>query len=219
MMGWRNALLNTLMIYEYDNTIFDGFRVPGEMSKENTVNNILLHTSDFSVIYSDPFSLKNMIKLWTDKNFSVWEELEKTLHYDYNPIHNYDRTEEGQDILDGKNVESRDLTNTDNYVRNLQDAGNVKNRVSAFNNADGMADSNASDSTVNYTGNSTDTKKDAGTVTDKRDDTNKHYLRAYGNIGVTTTQDMIQAQRDIVEFNMIDYIIDDYKKHFCILVY
>lgn len=43
--------------------------------------------------------------------------------------------------------------------------------------------------------------------------------RIHGNIGVTTTQQMIQAQRDIVRFDIIDEIVKDYKTEFCILVY
>lgn len=51
-------------------------------------------------------------------------------------------------------------------------------------------------------------------------DENTHLLtRRTGNIGVTTTQQMIQAERDISGFNTIDYIIRSFKKRFCLLVY
>ena len=46
-----------------------------------------------------------------------------------------------------------------------------------------------------------------------------HTLRAHGNIGVTTTQDMIRQQREIEQFNLYDIIIDDFRNRFCILVY
>lgn len=39
-----------------------------------------------------------------------------------------------------------------------------------------------------------------------------------GNIGVTTTQSMIQEQRDII-FNMYQYIIDQFKENFCLLLW
>lgn len=41
----------------------------------------------------------------------------------------------------------------------------------------------------------------------------------YGNIGVTTTQQMIQQERDIAQFNIIETIIQDFKKQFCIGIY
>lgn len=46
-----------------------------------------------------------------------------------------------------------------------------------------------------------------------------HNLRAHGNIGVTTTQEMIRQQREIENYNLYDIIINDFKMRFCILVY
>lgn len=46
-----------------------------------------------------------------------------------------------------------------------------------------------------------------------------HELRAHGNIGVTTTQEMIKQERQIDLFNVYDIIIEDFKMRFCILVY
>lgn len=48
---------------------------------------------------------------------------------------------------------------------------------------------------------------------------NKRTGRAYGNIGVTTTQQMIEEERRIVKFNINDYIIDSFKRRFCLLIY
>lgn len=47
----------------------------------------------------------------------------------------------------------------------------------------------------------------------------EHTLRAHGNIGVTTTQEMIRQEREIDLFNVYDIIIEDFKMRFCILVY
>lgn len=43
--------------------------------------------------------------------------------------------------------------------------------------------------------------------------------KEYGNIGVTTTQAMIEAERNLVKFNIYDFIIDSFKARFCILIY
>lgn len=53
----------------------------------------------------------------------------------------------------------------------------------------------------------------------RTDNTGGHTLRAHGNIGVTTTQEMIKQQRQIELFNIYDIIIEDFKMRFCILVY
>lgn len=47
----------------------------------------------------------------------------------------------------------------------------------------------------------------------------KHTQLAHGNIGVTTTQKMIQEEREIDEFDIYEYIINDYKNEFCVMVY
>lgn len=44
-------------------------------------------------------------------------------------------------------------------------------------------------------------------------------LRNYGNIGVTTTQQMIEQQRESVKYDIVEDIINDFKARFCILVY
>ena len=47
----------------------------------------------------------------------------------------------------------------------------------------------------------------------------EHELHAHGNIGVTTTQQLIREQRETDLFNLYDIIIEDFKMRFCILVY
>ena len=46
-----------------------------------------------------------------------------------------------------------------------------------------------------------------------------HSYTEYGNIGVTTTQQMLQAQRDLAMFNIFDVIAKDFIKQFCVMVY
>ena len=43
--------------------------------------------------------------------------------------------------------------------------------------------------------------------------------RIHGNIGVTTSQQMVEAQRQVVQFCMTQYIIDDFISRFCVGVY
>lgn len=49
---------------------------------------------------------------------------------------------------------------------------------------------------------------------------NSHYKsRVHGNIGVTTSQELIEAERNVSEFCMTEYIINDFIKRFCVGVY
>lgn len=40
-----------------------------------------------------------------------------------------------------------------------------------------------------------------------------------GNIGVTTTQKMITEEREVSDFSTIKYIVESFKKRFCIMIY
>ena len=48
---------------------------------------------------------------------------------------------------------------------------------------------------------------------------NKEIIYAHGNIGVMSTQDMIKQQREIVQFNIYDYIINDFQKSFILGIF
>lgn len=62
---------------------------------------------------------------------------------------------------------------------------------------------------VTTTGSDTDT----GTIAHDLEETEQ------GNIGVTTSQQMIEAERELAKFNIYDFIIESFKNRFCILVY
>lgn len=40
-----------------------------------------------------------------------------------------------------------------------------------------------------------------------------------GNIGVTTTQQMIREEREVAEYSTVWYIVNSFKKRFCLMVY
>ena len=162
--------LSLLGLYQYNERLFDGLRLPKGVNKDTFVDNLLAETAEFEIVYADPEFMANMIAVWSTKELPVWEKLEETLHYDYDPISNYDRHEES--------------TNT----------GESLGKVAGYNAAD----------LVNSSGASTDVKRKA---------------RMWGNIGVTTTQQMIEEQRGVVKFNMMDYIIESFIKRFCLMVY
>ena len=57
-----------------------------------------------------------------------------------------------------------------------------------------------------------DTKTtDTGTV--------KHERIEQGNIGVTSTQQLIKEEREVDQFNIYDYIINDFRQRFCLALY
>lgn len=200
--------------------------LPPEVDRETLIDNLLLETGELELLYSRPESLKAMIAVWSKKQLPIWTKLEETLHFDYNPIHNYDRTETHSDL------ETRDLAGTnDRTYSSRQNRDNTTNVTQDEDSKLSKAayDSGAMVDAEGTTDNRTSMQVDAETVnrsdTDNTDSTDtgtvKHdfEMRALGNIGVTTTQQMIEQERELRKFNIYDYIIREFKDRFCILVY
>lgn len=59
----------------------------------------------------------------------------------------------------------------------------------------------------------------AGKDTATGESTSGHTGRISGNIGVMSTQELINRQRDVVQFDVVSVIISDFKKEFCIMLY
>lgn len=57
------------------------------------------------------------------------------------------------------------------------------------------------------------------TVGDTKSGTESESTRRTGNIGVTTTQSMVEEERAAAQFSFYDFIIRDFKKNFCLLIY
>lgn len=59
----------------------------------------------------------------------------------------------------------------------------------------------------------------SNSYTDESNGTNTHKLTRSGNIGVTTSQQMLESERDIAMFNFIGIVAHDIIKSICICIY
>jgi hypothetical protein len=73
------------------------------------------------------------------------------------------------------------------------------------------------DRDVSQTGGTTTTSTNNSTDTGTVDTTYSRLLQ--GNYGTTTTQKMITEEQELAKLNLIDFIITDFKKRFCLMVY
>ena len=64
-----------------------------------------------------------------------------------------------------------------------------------------------------------DASKDQANTQNDTDEDIVRTERRTGNIGVTASQDLIKKEREIADFNMINYITQSFKKRFCLMVY
>ena len=223
------SLLTVDGLYNYDNTLFDGFNVPEGLVKQIAIDAILMRTRELELLYPDFTYMKNRITIWSNKYQINWKKLYDTTVLEYNPIENYDRMEDWTDNDDETSTSARDNTrNTTNTVKStstneVMNSVNVTDQNTAFNAglADHAKQITDGDTTENGSITNTETGKDTENENVNGGRTGRHTRtgRAHGNIGVTTSQQMIQSERDLVVFNLYDVIAESFIETFCLMVY
>lgn len=234
------ATIDLLGLYNYDNTVLATLVLPSDENGEDLIDrdtlttNLLMETAELELIYGSVPFMKTAIGAWSAKQVEVWTKLYESMHFEYNPIWNKDGTIDetitrdlaaSQDITRTDNLKREDdFTRTDNLAHT--DDATTTTDVYGYNSSTGApktlvtVDNDTSDTgTVRNAGSSTNsgTVRNAGSTTDTGTITTSRTEQ--GNIGLTSTQELIKQQRDIVQFNVMDYIINDFKRRFCLMVY
>lgn len=214
--------------------IWTDFSVPDHIDRDMVINSICIECAELALLYSDPDILKYIIKNWTDKNLPVWNNLQATLEYQYNPIWNVEGSEtmtittsntENRNLLDTRTVNltdertldlenerTPDLTTTDSVAGYNQSTPDVRNKTEE----DGTDTTTTTGTdTVDRTG--TESTANTGNVNVTGNET-RVFSRGM-NLGVMTTQQLIREQRELVQFTVADYITNSFKQNFCLMVY
>lgn len=232
------ATLSILGLYNYDPTVFDNLVIPtaADISddapkvddpwvpdKDVLIHLICMRFAELSLVYPDLDDMRLMIGFWSAARLPVWVALYNTLLYKYNPIWNKDA-----DFLETRNLAGSD-NRTDNLahgetttVTNMNTTlnGNVTHQVVGFD-SDSFANESKDipDTLESVNGSTSVNGSNTGTSNHKTTDTGTIRRIENGNIGVTTTQQMIEAQREIVAFNLYETIAEEFKQEFCVMIY
>ena len=311
------ANMTLIGLYNYDNTLFDNLTLPEGINKDIAVNEILMRSGEFEVLYSNLEFNKYQIGKWSEKHYRTFEKWIRALNIEYEPLENYDRMEEWTDTNTGTQTvdntgtqtiestgtqtventgtettvntgtqtsvnsgsESNVKTGSDDNVRSGSDT-NVKTgseedeadngnttevQVAAYDTAtysnkektifdtdqtgthtyndvtdthtyNDVTDTHTlndltNERTDDLTAERTDDLKEERTddLTNKRTDelTNKrtddltghHIGRTHGNIGVTTSMQLLRDELEVQRFNIYENIADLFIDEFCILIY
>ena len=230
----RGATLSVFGLYNYNNRLFEKMVFPDGFTddqKETVIGNILAETAGLECIFPDWNVMYKMIELWSKYNMPAWNRIYKTSLLEYNPIENYNRNEletiddsktdkhnnsdrnqaSGSDSMNnsqthfGADTETNKQTAYDSEVPHIHDTSELKYGHT-------IADSGS----TNYGRTDTRTQIEENTHTGKITRNN----HTSGNIGVTTSQQMITSEIELAALvNIIPYICDSFKERFCILVY
>ena len=189
------ATLTITGLYNYDNTIFDGWVFPEGIDREEVKEAILYECSGYELTLPNADLFKVVTSGWCRRKAHAWERALDAINAEYNPIHNYDRTETASDTESGSSGHSGEISST------------TTEKTAAFNaatyaNKDQITNEQESEANATY-------GKSVG-----------HTSRVTGNIGVTTSQQMVSAELDLTErLDIYQIITRDFKREFTLMVY
>lgn len=163
---------------------------------------------DFYKYYDteNPTSNTNMVKqasdyiaLYGKSHKYEYDKLVDTLSLEYNPIENYSMTEKGTD------TRTPNITQTNKGV-NTNTVG-VDTSITTGKTTFDKSDSFINDTKTTNTGTNTDTQDINTTVTTAGTEKTVHEFTRSGNIGVTTSQQMIESERQLAMFSVVDLFV------------
>ena len=213
------ATLSLLGLYRWDPTILDDLHIPAGVNRNSLESELLLQCAEVEVIYPDPKTLKMAIDLWSVSMLPIWEKMYATTVLQYDPISNYDRNEEWTDSRETSGSASSTISSSTSTTDNGTTGSTTTNSRTGMNVDAGMqpATSSTESGTTGSTSSGTGTGSNSGTSSGTEE--SSHKGRMWGNIGVTTTQQMIQSEREVAEFNLVQKIVYDFQARFCIMIY
>jgi len=197
-----------------DRSIFDSFTLPDGIDVETVKESIMFEAGDFGVVYADLDYMIEAIGMWCKKWNYTFAKWLNAISIEYEPLENYRRTEHWDDT--GNNSENSKTTGSNSGESNT--TGNNQNDYKVTTYEDDTL--HQKDRTTDSGTSNTDA---SGEYEDERDTTgeyaNKRDGLAYGNIGVTTSQQMLESELEVARWNLIEQITDMFIRDFCILVY
>lgn len=185
-------------VYNHYPNLFELMQLPEGVDMETARDNILFQCGELELVYSEPSFLRALIGNWSKRRAYKWKTLQRTTTLEYNPVENYDRQEEWSDEESGSS----------NAGGSTSTRGESLDKKKGFEGGDLVETSGASDSSTaqtSSTGSSSTKSKHSGCV--------------HGNIGVTTSQQMLMSERDVANFSIYDVIAQDFAREFCMFVY
>ena len=188
---------------KYDDSIFDGLDVPTYTDPDNVVHivdktkviqSILLNCAELELLYSNIDTMKLAIGVWSASEQDTWRKMYATQMLEYNPLWNVDALVERTERVAGSDNRTTTPSTTNEHS------------VQGYNSTQWA---------------SSDKDVLSGTVTDNSTDdhTTTYREERTGNIGVTSSMQLIAAERDVADFSIIRFITESFKKRFCIMVY
>ena len=168
-------------------------------------------------------SVEKISAVLVSKYHNNWKRLWDTMTAEYNPIHNYDMTETRDLATTDDNVRDYNSTRTDTGTDTLTH-GRVTDELDSvygFNSGDEARPTDTY--RTEESGDDVQTKNLTATDVDHRVDDNEgtehETITRSGNIGVTTTQKMIEEERALWVWNYFEQVFKDLDRELTLPIY
>lgn len=222
----------------WDPDIFANMVLPEGIEAADVEDHIIYKYGDAPLFSPDPDTVKFYIGRWSKRRLPLWERYKAAIELEYNPIENYDRNEYSKFTHGKSTAHTGTITDTPSGTITDTPSGTITDSVDSTIEQQRAADNSSTfepmDKEINsgktnertYTGykeersyqNYHEERTFNNTDTDSGDDITDS--RIHGNIGVTTSQQMLISELDLIpRLDLIDYIADDWHSEFCLQIY
>ena len=213
------ARLTLWGIYQYDKTLFDNIVLPDGIDKDNLIANIMRYSGDLYPYHQVPEYLKSNITYWFARRLFDFTRMYEALRTEYSPIENYDRKENISRDYENSGIDKASTTLGSTTTSTNIGSNDNENKVSAYNESDYTnreKDTQSFNSTLTNTGSGTDTTQtEYGLKRKEVED-----IRIHGNIGVTTSQQMIDSEMSLrAKYDIYNMIAKEFEREFLIQIY
>ena len=163
----------------------------------------LLRYSNFKYISDDKDEIKSCIDILSKIYSNRFTKSVDALMTEYNPIENYNSTETESIEISGENSTTSEISSTSSGENTSNTTGESTETLSPYDSENFNNNSKNNSSGVT-TENSSSSDNSSNTMSGTSSQSNNRTLKRSGNIGVTTSQQMIQSEIELRKNDLIN---------------
>lgn len=214
----------------------------GLYDSNNFLNALLMRVGQLEIRTGDPVFFTNMSTFWWRKWLPTFNRWLYALSIKYAPLENYDRHEQVDETRDNTDKTKESTVFGEKYSGSNtshssgssntsgSDNGTTETKQSGFNSSSyeplshvGTTNGNTSESHDTNDGNGSESHSTDTTNKFDHDNTNNdifaHTAYIHGNIGVTTSQEMLKAELDLGYWNLYNRMADMFANELLVRVW
>lgn len=237
--GFYTAKPTLAELYADDPQLFSGLSLPTGMDGSVARGVILQELGDLQTVFPRAADCKSYITIWCAAHAAAWQRMYDALAAEYDPIHNYDRTDtetedvsgSGSESTSGSEAESITDLQSSSFTGETQAGGtdtttgskmgfNSSVWVPADQTETAHGANNSSASATTGSGSQTRDSDKSESKEHSSAETRSRTLHSEGNIGVTTSQQMVTAELELRQkWTMYGIVCEAFKHDLCVGVW